>query len=106
MSDTRNNGSTFVNLNRCRSFNLTLTDTLTPLEDQVCGEVLLINKSGGDVLLFDNDYTDSGNSLLLNDLDSIVLRGITNTNQVSAQMVSGSGTFYYRTQYFSNNPSR
>ena len=36
----------------------------------------------------------------------VVVRCITNANQVSAATSSGNGTIYYRTQFCSINPSR
>jgi len=106
---TDNNGTTFVNPNFCRSFNFSLSDDLTRLADEVCSEVVLINKTGQDVLIYDSDYFDDANSLLLANNESFVLRGVTNANQISAispALSAGSGVFYYRTQWYSNSPTR
>lgn len=96
---------TYINLNKCRSFNVTLPGgaAKTPLVDQVCSEVIIINRTPGDVTLYDSGYDAAENGLLLKTEESMTLRGITNTNQVSAV---GSGSLYYRTQYYSNSPSR
>jgi hypothetical protein len=106
---TDNNGTTFVNPNHCRSFNFSLSNSLTRLTDEVCSEVVLINKTGQNVLVYDSNYFDSSNSLLLGNGESFVLRGVTNANQISAIGVlalSAGGDFYYRTQWYSNSPSR
>ncbi|MBC8416717.1 hypothetical protein H8E06_00115 [bacterium] len=98
--------TTYVNPNVCRSFNVTATTTLAALTGQVCSEVLIYNKTGQDLKIFDGGYSDGSNAFLIADGDSVTIRGITNANAVSAQTASGSGTIYYRTQYYSNNPSR
>jgi hypothetical protein len=103
---TDNNGSTFYNINDCRSFNVSLSTTLTPLTSYPCSEVIIINKTGQSVFIYDSNYFSTANRLLLESGDSIALRGITNASQVSAQTLSLSGVLYYRTQYFSMLPQR
>jgi hypothetical protein len=103
---TDNNGSTFFNINECRSFNQTISTTLVALSAQPCSEVILINKTGDSVYIYDSDYFSDENHLLLEEGDSIALRGITNSAQVSAKTLSSSGVLYYRTQYFSMLPQR
>ena len=104
---TDNNGSTFYNINDCRSFNQNLTSTaLSQLSSYPCSEVIIINKTGQSVYIYDSNYFDDSNRLLLESGDSIALRGITNSSQVSAKTVSLGGTLYYRTQYFSMLPQR
>ena len=98
--------TTYVNPNVCRSFNVTATTALAALTGQVCSEVLIYNKTGQDLKIFDGGYNDGSNAFLIADGESITIRGVTNANEVSAQTASGSGTIYYRTQYYSNNPSR
>ena len=78
---------------------------MSALSAQVCSEVIVYNKTGSDVLIYDSNNFDSSNAFLLSNNDSFVVRGITNTNQVSATALSA-GAIYYRTQYYSNNPSR
>jgi hypothetical protein len=96
----------YQNLNVCKSFNQTIDSTLKPLSAQICSEVIIVNRSGADIKVFDSNNFDSSNAFLLEADDSFVFRGLTNSNQLSAQSLSGSGTIYYRTQYFSINPSR
>jgi len=129
MADNSNNGSGYRNFNICRSFNQNISTSLTMLtgaevpaftEEVVgdrktvapyltggmpCSEVTIINKTAGDLKLYDMDYADALNCLLIGTGESITLRGLTNVAQVSAQAVSA-GTVYYRTQFFSINPSR
>ena len=96
----------YKNLNVCRSFNTTMTTSLTELTGQTCSEVLIYNKTGQNLTIFDQGYNDNSNGFLIADGESITIRGITNSNEVSAKTASGSGTIYYRTQFFSNNPSK
>lgn len=107
---TDNNGTTFHNQNYCRSYSLSATTALQRLENSVCSEVIIINKTGQNVLIYDGNFFDAANRLMLASNDSIVLRGITNSMQVSAQLATGSATglnlLYYRTQYYSNLPAR
>lgn len=97
----------YVNLNKCKSFNQTLpgSSALTPLQSQVCSEVIMVNRSGGDIILFDNGNDAAENGFLLGNDESVTMRGITNSDQLSATSASG-GIVYYRAQYYSNNPSR
>ena len=97
----------YANSNVCKSFKLTLANTnLTSLTGQVCSEVLVVNKSGQDLSLFDNGDSQADHCMLVGDGESITIRGLTNSNQLSAKLASGTRSIYYRTQYFSNNPSR
>jgi hypothetical protein len=96
----------YVNINKCKSFKQELVSTPspgTPLESQLCSEVILVNRTGNDITLFDSGNDDVSNGFLLANLESITLRGITNTDQVSAV---GVGDIYYRAQFYSNTPSR
>lgn len=101
-----NNGSTFYNINDCRSFNQTVSTALVALSGYPCSEVIIINKTGASVYIYDSSFFNDTNRLLLESNESIALRGITNSNQVSAKTASGSGTLYFRTQYFSLLPQR
>ena len=119
---TTNNGSTYFNNNECRSFNIRVgtgmtrlsgVDSVKPFLGQLCSEVYIVNKTGQEVTLFDRsdawgdaEAINVSRGFLLDDNDSITLRGLTNVNQVSAKTSSGAGTLYYRTQFFSSNPIR
>lgn len=100
---TDNNGTTFYNINTCRSFSLTLAGSLVALQSQPCSEVVIINTTGGNLSAFDDGYSSAANALIIPNNTVVEIRGITNSSQVSA---IGSGTFSYRTQYFSLNPQR
>lgn len=102
---TDNNGSTFYNTNDCRSFNQTIGTQLTQLSAYPCSEVIIVNKTGGNLTVFDNNYNSTQFGFLLANNESFTFRGITNTATVSASAAS-SGTIYYRTQYFSLLPQR
>jgi len=95
----------YINLNVCKSFNQVLTTNLVALSSQICSEVIIYNKTGADILLYDSNNFNALNAFLISNNDSFVVRGITNTNQVSAVALSA-GTIYYRSQFYSNNPSR
>ena len=94
---------TFYNINTCKSFKLTASGSLAKFADQVCSEVIIINTSGGVLSVYDNNNSDAANALLIPNNTVVTVRGITNSDQVSA---TGSGDFSYRTQFFSNLPQR
>lgn len=102
---TTNNGSTFYNQNDCRSFKQTIGTVLVQLSSYPCSEVIITNKTGVNVTIFDNGYNNALNSMLLSNNDTYTFRGITNTSVVSASAAS-TGDIYYRTQYFSVLPQR
>ena len=119
---TTNSGNSYFNNNECRSFNVRVgtymtrlsgVDSAAPFLGQLCSEVYIVNKTGQTVTLFDRsdawgdaEAINVSRGFLLDDNDSVTLRGLTNVNQVSAKTASGSGTLYYRTQFFSSNPIR
>jgi hypothetical protein len=92
----------FVNKNKSYSFNINVTTSLVGLSAFEASEVLINNKSGQVINIFDNERNGADQAFQLDDNDSIVLRGITNTSNVSAQTTSGNGTVYFRSAYFSN----
>ena len=96
----------YINTNICRSHKVTATTSLAKFANQTCSEVLVYNKSGQDLELYDQNYSNAANAFLIADGESVTMRGLTNSDQLSAKTSSGSGTVYYRTQYYSNNPSR
>jgi hypothetical protein len=103
---TNNNGTTFYNQNFCRSFNLAISASLQALVNEVCSEVIIVNKTGKTVIIYDSGYNAARNGFLLEDKESFVLRGITNAMQVSAIGSGNGGNLYYRTQWYSNLPQR
>ena len=46
----------FQNLNVCRSFNVSCTTTKAALTGEECSEVLVLNKTGQDVYIYDAGY--------------------------------------------------
>jgi hypothetical protein len=103
---TTNNGSTYYNINDCRSFNQIATTGLVALSAYPCSEVILINKSGASIYIYDSSYTNDSNRLVIDNNETFVIRGLTNSSQVSAKTASGSGLLYFRTQYYSFLPQR
>lgn len=102
---TTNDGTTYYNSNICRSFNQPLSTQLVSLSSMVCSEVIISNKTGQNVLLFDNNYAAAANGILISNNEVYTVRGITNASQVSAQTATGSGMIYYRTQFYSSSIS-
>jgi len=100
-----NNGSTFYNLNECRSFNQTASTGLTKLSSQPCSEVILYNRTGNTLSAYDCGYATEPFAFLLKNDESMTFRGLTNSDQLSAK-AAVAGSIFYRTQYFSFNPSR
>jgi hypothetical protein len=103
---TDNNGTAFFNINNCKSFNLSASTALKALSAFPCSEVYIVNKSNTDVYIYDSNYFDDTNRFLLSNNESITIRGITNSSQVSAKTLAGGGAIYFRTQYFSFLPQR
>jgi len=109
---TKNTGSEFFNINQCYSFNDTATTALNSLSSQACSEVWIWNQTGQILYVYDQDRLTDDRRLAIpaaaaaTPLQPYVIRGLTNAEQVSAKTASGTGKFYWRTQYFSNNPSR
>lgn len=97
----------YVNPNICRTFTQVIsTVTVAISSNQVCGEAYIVNKTGGNVFIYDNGYSDAEYGFLLEDNDSATFHGITNLTAISAATSSGSGTIYIRAKYYSHNPSR
>lgn len=90
----------FSNLNQCKSFNQVLTTNLAVLSSQECSEVTISNKTGQGILVFDNNNASASNGFLLSANDVFTFLGVSDSNQLSAKTVTGSGTVYYRTQYY------
>ena len=110
---TSNAGSSYHNINQCYSFNGTITTTLVPLSAQPCSEVIIWNQTGQIVYIYDGTgRIDDDQRIAIpaaaaaNPLQPYVIRGLTNAYQVSAKTASSSGKLYWRTQFFSSNPSR
>ncbi len=109
---TSNSGSTYFNTNQCFSFNDTFDTTLKVFSAQPCSEVIIWNRTGETLYVYDHDRIEDDERLAIPvasaaaPLQPWVIRGLTNAEQVSAKTDSGSGLVYWRTQFFSNNPSR
>jgi hypothetical protein len=92
----------FQNINVCKSFNTTISTNLVALSSQSCSEVVIYNRTGQVIEVYDNNFNSAENAFILSNNDSFVVRGVTNSSEVSAKTQSGSGTICYSTQYFSN----
>ena len=119
-----NADSKYFNINQCFSFNNHLPNAnMVCLSGQPCSELIIWNNTGKDVYIFAGPddsstdfakYSDQARALVLpklsdNETSSITIRGLTNSNQVSAQKAAAGSAgelIYYRTQFFSSNPSR
>lgn len=102
---TTNNGSTYFNINQCRSFNQTAGTALTKLSSQPCSEIELFNRTGGNLSAYDGGYSAEAFAMLIPNNESVILRGLTNSDQVSAK-AAAVGPIFYRAQFFSSNPLR
>ena len=109
---TSNYGSSYYNINQCFSFNDTFTTNLKGLSAEPCSEVHIWNQTGQILYVYDQDRIRDDQRLAIPaaaaaaPLRPYVIRGLTNAEQVSAKTASGSGLVYWRTQFFSSNPSR
>ena len=102
---TSNNGSTFYNINECKSFKQSIGTSLVQLSAFPCSEVIIVNRTSGNISVYDNNNFAEENSFLLSSGESFTFRGITNSSVVSA-IAASAGDIYYRTQYFSMLPQR
>ena len=92
----------FVNKNQSYSFNMNIDTSLVALSSFTASEILISNKSGQDLYIYDGGNVTDDRRFLLGDSESIILRGITNTNEISAKTGTNSGVVYFRSAYFSN----
>jgi hypothetical protein len=99
---TNNNGTIFFNENSGRSYNLSATSSLQSLINQPCSEVIILNKTGSDLFINDNNFFALSCSFVIGNGESIRIGGVTNSNQISARITTGVGLIYYRTQNFSS----
>lgn len=125
MANNAESKNGYVNFNLCRSFNQRIGTSLTMLTGAVvpgftgatttsssvltgghpCSEIIIYNRTGGNITVFDNEYPNSLNGFLLSAGETFTFRGLTNVAQVSATAASA-GNIHYRAQYYSSNPSR
>ena len=127
---TSNAYSNYFNTNQCFSFNNHMpgSQVLVQLSAQPCSEITMWNHSDQDIKIFVGpgddsiintagvfaQYSDESRGLYLkkttaDGFHEITIRGLTNSEQVSAKKTangSAGSMIYYRTQFFSNNPSR
>ena len=115
----------FQNLNQCFSSTLQMpTISAAPLSAYACTEVYMYNHGTADCFIFTPDglYTlgNMANSVTLSGIKTLMqgglyfklrtlsettIRGVTNSNQVSALAGAGtSGQLSFRAQFFSSNP--
>lgn len=97
---TTNSGTTYYNQNNCFSFNQTIGTSLVQLSAYVCSEIIIVNKTGGNVVIFDNGYNAANAGFLLSNNDQFIFRGITSSAVVSAS-ANTTGSIYCRTQFYS-----
>jgi hypothetical protein len=63
----------FQNINTCRSFNTTVTTNLVALTSQPCSEVIIYNRTGQVLEVYDKNYTAAANAFILSNNDSFVV---------------------------------
>lgn len=89
----------YQNRNVCKTFNLAVTTALKGLTSQECSEVIVFCTVS--TTFFDHMNPTVGFTLPAN--TEFTFRGLSNSNQLSAQGTT-TGTLYYRTQYFGSIP--
>lgn len=103
---TSNNGSLFYNINDCKSFKQRLTSgVVASLSAYPCSEVLIVNRTGGNIVVFDNNNFGDLNSFLMKNDEQYTFRGLTSTSVVSTS-AAATGDIYYRSQFYSLLPQR
>jgi len=93
----------YINTNLCLSINQWVGTTLAlgMLSSARCSEVLIINRAGANLFVYDKGNILPGEAFILEDNESFTFRGITNANQVSAVLATGTGLITCRTAYTS-----
>lgn len=99
----------FTNLNLCFSVTDTIGTTIRKLSSFSCSEVYIYNTGASTVNLYDqqstpNPFLSGNNYFVLASGKEITLRGLTNSNEISAVCASGFASLSYRTQFFSSFP--
>lgn len=105
MASSFYNGNEYFNINECRSFNQVVSTNLVKLSAQPCSEVILVNRTGGNLSAYDGGRSQDQFAFVLTNNEQFTFRGLTNSDQLSTK-AAGTGTIFYRTQYFSFNPAR
>lgn len=95
-----------INVNQSKSFNQNISTSLVKLSSQECSEVIISNKTGQGVLVYDNNNFSDAFSFMLSANDVFTFTGVTDSSQISAKTTGGSGVLYYRTKMYSNLPQR
>jgi hypothetical protein len=99
----------FTNLNLCFSVTDTITTTLRQLSSFKCTEVIVQNLGASPLKVWDVGSTmtptqSAAFCYIVAPSADFTFRGLTNSNEVSAAFISGSGLVSYRTQFFSSFP--
>ena len=124
---TSNYGTSYFNINQCRSFRqglaggnyatvLTRLSGATALSGQPCSSAFIQNVGGSPIFIADHNFQTiatvtniasvSAHSVVLSAGETVTLLGLTNIDQVSAAGHGAAGHIAYRTQYFDSNPAR
>lgn len=91
----------FININKCYSFQVIASTSAKALSAFTASEVLIINQSGGPLTIYDVNITDDGRAIQIEDTQSIVIRGLTNTESLSVKSAT-TGSVWCRSAYYSN----
>lgn len=99
----------FTNLNLCFSITDTLDTSFRQLSSFKCTEVIIQNLGAAPLKVWDAGSTmtpaqSAAFCYIVAPSAEFTFRGLTNSNQVSASFISGSGLVSYRTQFFSSFP--
>tara|TARA_R110002012_G_scaffold318095_1_gene535637 strand:- start:905 stop:1258 length:354 start_codon:yes stop_codon:yes gene_type:complete len=91
-----------VNLNKSYSFNMNITTAMLECSSFIASEIFIRNKSGQVLQVYDNGRDNLTQAFFLEDNEEITLKGLTNSDQVSAKTSSGTGLVYFRTATYSS----
>lgn len=96
----------FTNKNTSHIFNMTIPTSITKLSAFDCSEALVSNRTGSSLYIYMESglYSDD-RRFLLEDDESYIFKGITNSDSLSA-VAASAGKIYVSTSFYSNTPSR
>jgi len=83
-----------INRNFCKTFNLAVDNTIKIFANQECSEVIVCAPNAATIY----DKTNPTVGFYVPKDVVVTFRGVTNSSDLSA---SGTGTLYYRTQFYS-----
>jgi len=103
-NDNVNNATlTYTNRNQAALFNKVATVTYAALSSFPGSQVTIYNGTSGNLLVNAFLASDASRDYLIPTGSKDTIYGITNSNQVSAKVLAGTGTVYCQVQFYSHN---